>query len=178
MKYVAGIVIILAAVSIADARPTPPPGASPRALDQVLGCRAITDDTKRLACFDQSVRDLQDAAAKRDIVVVDQEQVRETRRSLFGFSLPDIGIFGGGKTTAKNDAGDLKEITAVVRSVRQDASGNWIIVLEDGAIWHQTGGMIAVPPRSGEQVTIKRAALGSYFLRVGKQPGVKARREN
>lgn len=149
------------------------------ALGDVIACRAIADAAQRLACFDSKVGALQDATNKRDIVVVDRQEVREARRSLFGFTLPSLRIFGD-SASGKPDAEEpeQKEITATVRSARQDGADNWIIVLEDGAIWHQTDGAIAVGPKPGTQVTIRRAALGSYFIRVGKQPGVKARRES
>lgn len=170
---------ILASSSGLAGKPRDTTQTKAKAFDEVVACRSITDSAQRLACFDQSVAQLQDAANNHDIMVMDREQVRQTRRSLFGFSLPDLGIFGGGKPDKHGeDEDDIKEITSTVRSARQDGAGDWIVVLDDGAVWHQTDGVITFDPKSGAQVTIRRAALGSYFMRIGKQPGVKARREN
>jgi len=153
--------------------------AQTKALDDMVACRSVTDATQRLACFDEKVGALQDATARHDIVVVNRQEVRDARRSLFGFTLPSLRIFGD-SDQGKPDATEPeeKEITATIRSARQDGAGNWIVILEDGAIWHQTDGAVAVGPKPGMQVTIRKAALGSYFMRVGKQPGVKARRES
>ena len=168
-----------ATAAVAAARDVPPM-AGAKAFDQLLACKGIADSAQRLACYDQTVGTLADAKAKRDIVVVDKQEVREAKRSLFGFTLPNLRIFGdsdGGKGKSAEEPEET-EITATAQSARQDGDGNWIIVLDDGAVWHQTAGDIAMAPKPGTQITIRRAALGSYFLRVGKQPGVKARREN
>lgn len=179
-RIITGIGLLGVATVAAAASHDIPALQGAKAFDQVLACKTIADPAQRLACYDQNVGALADAKAKKDIVVVDRQEVREAKRSLFGFTLPNLRIFGdsdGGKSKSADEPEET-EITAAVRSARQDGDGNWIIVLDDGAVWHQTAGDIALAPKSGMQVTIRRAALGSYFLRVGKQPGVKARREN
>ncbi|MDB5737453.1 MAG: hypothetical protein JWO65_1121 [Sphingomonas bacterium] len=158
-------------------RPDPAPAAT---FDALLACHSIADPQQRLACFDGNAAQLQDAQAKHDIVVVDREQMRRTRKSLFGFTLPSLDLFGdhAGKAPKPSGGGDddVKEITEPVKSAHQDGMGNWTVVLASGATWQQTEGMIALAPKPGTDVTIKRGALGSYFMRVGSQPGVKARR--
>lgn len=146
------------------------------ALETVLNCRSIAGATERLACFDRSVDALQSATTKHDIMVVDREAVRRTRRSLFGFNLPGGSIFGDSDKRSDTPQ-EEREITSTVRSAHLAADGNWVVVLDDGAVWHQTDGTMAVTPKPGTPIVIRRAALGSYFLRVGSQPGVKARRE-
>ncbi len=170
------------AASLALASPTVaaqhPPAADARqstALDAVLNCRSITGATERLACFDRSTDALESATAKHDIVVVDREVVRKTRRSLFGFNLPGGTIFD--PTDSKTSEPAEEEINATIRSSRVGADGYWVVVLEDGAVWHQTDGTLALAPKPGATVKIRRASLGSYFMRIGSQPGVKARRE-
>jgi hypothetical protein len=175
--------IILGAALVATAAGSTAPKrldtARAKAFDAVVACRSITDSAQRLTCFDQNVGALQEAADKHDIVVVDRQEVREARRSLFGFTLPSLQIFGGGsKADDSQDEAEAKEITTTVRSASQDGMGNWIVVMEDGAVWHQTDGALAFRPKPGGAVTIRRAALGSYFMRIGNQPGVKARRES
>ena len=52
-------------------------------------------------------------------------------------------------------------------------------VMAHGARWTQTDdNIIARRPRANDKVIIKRAALGSFRLSVGGQPGVKAKRQN
>lgn len=175
----AGVVLACGALAtVAAARPAAP-AASARALDAVTACRAITDGPARLACYDSNVEALQGAEARRDIVVVDRAAVQKTRRSLFGFSLPSLDLFGGGGggKPGKADEDEVKEVTEPVRSARQDGEGNWIVVLESGATWHQTEGQLALAPKVGASVTIRRGAIGSYWMKVGAQPGVKVKRE-
>lgn len=150
--------------------------------ESVVACRTIDEPVQRLACFDRSVEALQAAADKRDIVVVDRADVQKARRSLFGFNLPSLKIFGGDDSrTTKGERAlveeEEQEISSTVTSAQLDRDGFWTVVLADGAVWQQTDGVVALRPRAGTVVAIRRAALGSYFMRIGKQAGVKARRE-
>src|SRR4051812_15385852 len=65
------------------------------ALDALATCRAITDSAARLACYDQASARFTEAVSKGDVIVMDKQEVRETRRSLFGFTLPHIALFRG-----------------------------------------------------------------------------------
>ncbi len=136
----------------------------------VTQCRTITDSVARLKCFDTSVAALDQAERSQTVVVVDQQQVRETKRNLFGISLPNLGLFG-------ND--DLPQIETTLTSAAVDGAGHWSFVVADGARWTQIDdNIIARRPRANDKVIIKRAALGSFRLSVGGQPGVKAKRQN
>ena len=137
----------------------------------VTQCRGVAAPAARLACFDEAVAALDIAETNKVVIVIDERQVRETRRSLFGVSLPDTGLFGNGN--------DLPQIETTLKSASVDDSGRWSFVLADAARWTQTDDyIIARRPRAGDTVIIKRAALGSFRLSVGGQPGVKAKRQN
>lgn len=151
-------------------------GAKPRKTERapllaaVTQCRAITESAARLKCFDASVAALDVAERSQAVVVVDQQQVRETKRNLFGISLPNLGLFG---------SDDLPQIETTLASAADDGAGHWTFVMADGARWTQTDdNIIARRPRANDKVIIKRAALGSFRLSVGGQPGVKAKRQN
>ncbi|WP_419826554.1 hypothetical protein [Sphingomonas sp.] len=162
--------LLLAAAATAKRRSAEP--TSSDALQPVLACRLVTGEAERLACYDKAAAVLGDAAAKRDIVVVDAQVVSKARRSLFGFSTAPLDLF-----KSKADEPEPTEVSSTVRAARRDADGNWIVTIDDGAVWHQTGGMVGGTVKAGDAVIIKRATLGSYFMRLGKRPGVKARRE-
>ena len=56
-------------------------------------------------------------------------------------------------------------------------SEGWTIWLADGSIWRQADtNPIYRTPKPGLDVIVKRAALGSYIMRVGGSPGVKVKR--
>ena len=167
----AGLAVL--ATSAAPARKVPdgPPPPQVRAL---LDCRAIAEDSARLACYDKSASAIGEAVTKRDLVVFDRESVRRTKRGLFGFSIPNLGIFGD-----DDDGVEVTQIDGEIVSTAFNADGGDIFRLADGSRWSQTDGKpIALEPRNGDKVVVKRGALGSYMLSVAKQPGVKVKRVN
>jgi hypothetical protein len=150
----------------------------PPVLQKVLDCRALTDSAARLACYDAGVTALENARTGGEVAVFDREEVRKTKRGLFGFSLSDLPIFGTrDKANAEEERDEVKEITAKMKAVSRNSSGGFIVTLEDGARWEQTDSTtLGRSPRVGETVTIKRAALGSYKMSFQTGPSVKARR--
>lgn len=172
LACVVGATILLAApaASAQKTRDGPPP-AQVRAL---LECRQVTDSAERLACYDRAAATLGDAVAKRDLVVFDRESVRKTKRGLFGFSIPNLGIFGD-----EDEEVEIKQLDGVIAGLGRNVDGGYVFRLADGSRWTQMDGkMIVLEPRSGDKVVIKKGVLGSYMLSVAKQPGVKVKRVN
>lgn len=176
--------LILAAGTLAGLSPTAHAAkdsaqdrAAPKAariVDDLAACRAIAADAPRLACFDRTAAALETARADKQLVVVDREDVQKTKRSLFGFSLPKINLFGGGDGKA-DDEPELKEIDSVLKGVRSIPNGLFVVTLEDGQQWQFIDPM-NFPPRAGEPIHIKRGALGAYFGSVKGRTGVKIKR--
>lgn len=167
-----GGAMFLAAAAVAAKQPEAAP--PPPQVSALLACQSITQSAERLACYDKAAAGISEAVAKKDIVVYDRESVRKTKRGLFGFSIPDLGIFGG-----DDDSVEVKQIEGEIVSTAFNADGGYIFRLADGSRWSQTDGKpIALPPESGDKVVVKKGALGSFILSVGKQPGVKVERIN
>lgn len=158
----------------ASARDKDKPLPRAQVFQKVLDCRAISDSAQRLQCYDSEVARLDEAAAKQQVVVVDQAEVKKTRKGLFGFNLGDLNIFGGGD---ENDEG-VNEITSKVESARQDGSGKWTIIIEGGARWVQIDTSRLRTPKPGQEIKIRRAAMGSYFANVNGQTAIRMKREN
>jgi hypothetical protein len=164
-------VLLLVSTGAAAKQPkkAPPP---PPQVNELLACRTIADSAQRLACYDKSAATIGDAVAKEELVVFDKESVKQTKRGLFGFSIPNLGIFGDAE-------GEINEIEGTVAGYGHNADGGYIFRLADGSRWSQMDGKpIAIPPRNGDKVVVKRGALGSYILSLSKQPGVKVKRIN
>ena len=107
------------------------------------------------------------------VVVIDREQVRAARRTLFGLPLPNLHIFGGNDD---RDANAVTQIEGKIASASAAADG-WRIKLDDGSVWEQTDGKpIFRSPRPGMAVVVQHGAMGAYFLSVAGAPGVKVRR--
>lgn len=74
------------------------------------------------------------------------------------------------------EAGD-NEVELAVASARDNGLNKWQINMTDGAIWRMTETQSNFrPPKPNETVTIRKAALGSYLMQVGKQGSVRVER--
>lgn len=169
----------LSALTVATAAPAAEKLRNrPELFRNLVDCRGITDNAQRLACYDRSVGALEEAEKKKDLVVVDRKEIRETKKSLFGFSLPKLSLFGGGdEGDDKGDKADeIQEIESTVVSVRPTKGGDWALRLANDAGTWETGGSLTVPPRAGDKVKIRKASLGSYLGSVGISRGIRFRR--
>ena len=166
-----GTAAILLAAQVVEAKEKPEPIGS-EMMGKLSACRKLTDRDARLDCFDRETATIDEAIARKDIVVVDREAVRETRKSLFGFELPKLPFFGG----SNKDEPEQTEITAKIATASGIANGRWQIILDNGAIWQTIESSPILDPRPGDSVRIHRAAMGSYFINVSGQRGVRARR--
>lgn len=170
--------IIAVAVQAATAGGTQAPGA--RALDPLIACRAIKDDMQRLACFDREAAALSTAAETKKIVVLDEKAVRETRRSLFGFTLPSRTLFGKDNgESSKPGAAELRQLDTVVTSAAKNNAGQLIFTVEGGARWVQDDDRVLMLARirPGTKVRISAGVLGSYFAAFEGTGSAKVRRD-
>ncbi len=168
--FLAGILTFAAGgtCTIAKAQTLPGP---PAAFTGLVQCRTIADDPARLACFDSRSAELDAATVRRDIVVMDRNQVRDTRRTLFGLAVPKLAILDA------NEADEVKQIEGVVKRARRDEDNRWIMSLQDGASWRQIDGhVLGLEPRVGSKVVVRRAALGSFMMSIERQPGIRVKR--
>lgn len=169
IRIIAAGALVLAAPAAAGQKPAVK--ATPQQIERLIGCRAVTDPAQRLACFDRESATTADAIARQEIVAFDREKMQQTRRSLFGFSVPKLGIFD-------NDKDEIKQVEGVIAGVGHTLDGVRVR-LQDESRWAQTDGKpIALEPRVGDKVVIRRGALGSYSMSVAGQPGVKVQRLN
>lgn len=151
--------------------PSQPPARS-SALDAVLACRSQTDSAARLACYDAAAGRLDQAQTTGEVVVVDREQVQQARRSLFGFSLPSIDLFDRGP---RSEADAVNAITSTLTGSSVGRDGHTTFHLADGSAWRQYG-TEQVFARRNDPVRVERGMLGSFFIHIGNQPGVRAQR--
>ena len=162
----------LAAVAATSAAAKPvPPSAPPAAVQSLLSCRSIADSAQRLACYDRAAQGFATAVEKKEVVMIDKARANEARRSLFGFTVPNFGaLFGGG-------GDEVSQIESTVTDVVEGAFGTLTLKLADGSTWAQIDDTpVALPPRRGDKVVVRRGALGAYFVKLGSQPGFKAKR--
>lgn len=137
-------------------------------------CRAVGDPAQRLACFDKASAALIDASRSGQVSVVDRGELRQARRSLFGFQVPRLPFFSGDRS-AEDDTGELESVIVATRELPNE---RYRITIKDGnAVWDTTETRINLwPPKTGQKIKILRGPMGSYFLRFDGQLGVKGQR--
>lgn len=163
----AGCACLLAGTARAqDAAPVP------SVYTDVIGCRAIVDPAQRLVCFDERVARLEASRDADELTIISREEVRRTRRGLFGLDLGNFRLFG------KNDDAEeaVREITASLVSASTTVRGTYVLHLDDGSVWDQTDTIYIRRPVAGDTVVVRRAVLGSYMARVNDGLSMRVRR--
>jgi hypothetical protein len=175
MKFGKRIAMAMALAALAPgsapAKPKAQEAGSNALIQALSACRGITDEKARLACYDAASARLAEAVQSKELVVLDRQEIRQTRRGLFGFSVPNIPLFRG-------ESGEQEsQLEAVIAGASSLGAGKWQIRLEDGAIWQTNEVWLGLSdPRPGQKIIIKRGALGNYFLRINGQKGIRGRR--
>ena len=176
MMKLGGRIVAIAALAALSAAAAP---AKPKAKDarsnalfQALSaCRSIAEEKARLDCYDRASARLAEAVDNKQLLVLDQQEIVETRRSLFGFSVPNIPLFRG------ESGGDDGKLETTIAGASRIEGGKWQIRLEDGAIWQTSETRLNLSdPRPGRKIVIQRGSLGNYFLRIDGQRGIRGRR--
>lgn len=177
IKLVSGVVAtaLIMPAAFAEDRSEPRPAA----LVKLVDCRSIADDARRLACYDLAVNAIDKAEREKELVVVDRGQIRKARRSLFGLTLPNLGIFGSRDDAGAPDEEGVTRIETTIARAMQDPMGKWIMILPDGARWLQIDSRdVPRSPRAGMPIVIRRAAMGSFLAKVDGQIAIRVRRIN
>jgi hypothetical protein len=148
---------IFAVMMPASAQTAPSIGNGENLIDAVTQCRAIAESAGRLACFDRASSALEAARAGDGLAVLSRDEVAEKRRSLFGFQLPTINLFG----RSGEKMPEIQNFESSVSTVTRSGRDRWVVRLADGSTWKTTEPS-RFPPRIGDLVNIRRAALGTF----------------
>ncbi|RDV07699.1 hypothetical protein DXH95_10360 [Sphingorhabdus pulchriflava] len=148
--------------------------APPKSYTDLMACRSIEDASARLVCFDKSSADLDKAREAKEVVLLDRADVRKTRRSLFGFTLPNLPFFDGDDSA---DEEEIKEIKTTFETVRDLGLGKWQFTIPEGGTWQSTEALTSVP-REGQAILIKKGIAGGYMLKIGNGPLRRVKRVN
>jgi hypothetical protein len=156
---------------VASAKPAKPKSPLVSGLEK---CRQVTDSSARLTCYDRAAGALLTAADRGDISVVDRAELRQTRRSLFGFGMPKLPFFAG--DTSADEGAD--QLDSTIKSARAVGNGRFRLVISDGnAVWETLESYMSMSdPRAGQKIRIRRGPLGSFVLQINGQRGVKGKR--
>ncbi|ABI78491.1 conserved hypothetical protein [Hyphomonas neptunium ATCC 15444] len=146
--------------------------AQEASLDAVLACRVIEDPAERVGCYDAAVGRLEQAQAQGDVKVITRAEVEKVQRESFGFRIPSLPSFGGGKS----DDAELERVTEAVKYV-SSSGGRLRVTLEGGSVWQQIDDK-NIRARNPESAEIYQAALGSYKMKIDGGLAFRVRRED
>jgi hypothetical protein len=146
---------------------------SPRAeiLQKLIDCRSISDSAERLACFETQTAKIDEAEAKRDLVIIDRDIATKSRKENFGLPTKPLVV---GKTPALGEG--VTDVTSKIRSVKLLNNNRWLFVLEDGARWYQAESKSIRQPKPGQMIRIRKASFGGYLANVNGQIATRVRR--
>jgi hypothetical protein len=168
----AAVILVWAVAGSADARQAQASNGSVL-LKGLADCRAVTEATARLACFDQMASRLIAAEQAGDVVVVDRSDVRAARRQAFGFSLPSMDVFARGDRDAP-----LERVQLVLARATRLQDGKWLLRTQEGQVWRQIDDKkLSNSPRPGSKAEVRNAAMGSFFMNIDGQRAIRVRRE-
>lgn len=141
------------------------------AFERLSECQSLSDGAQRLACYDERMASLRAATNTGEVVIVERAQIDEARRAVFGFTAPSLPSVFGGDT--------IESLETALTKAAPGLNGAWVFHLADGSVWRQIDNTRITDPRhrQGEEVRVRRAALGSYFLNLGASRAVRVRRE-
>lgn len=182
------VFVSLCLVALAAAPAAAQEQGQPAVLSQVYACASVSDEAERLACYDGAVGRLREAQSSGNLVTVDRQQAENLDRDAFGFSLPSLSrLFGGGASTeASTNAGTAAqrpafaptdEMQLEIARVAMRRDGTASFTMTNGQVWSQIDNESPRNARAGGQVTIRRAAMGSFLMSVAAGgPALRVRR--
>lgn len=130
-------------------------------------CAALADSVARLACYDQIFPPLIEAEPA-SVAVKSSEELKAE----FGLSVREVEE----RKPDAERAQRIDSIEAKVSSVRSIQGGQRVVSLDNGQVWQLTEGGSKGPLSPGDDVTIRRALMGSFILVTPGGVGLRARR--
>ena len=157
------------------------PASAERVLQSFSRCRAAATPAARLDCFEQATTALENEVKAKNVTILDRQDVTKARKSLFGFTVPRIAMFGneekrGDGKDAADERAEFDELNTTIASVRPAENGRVELRLaESDAVWVTTD-PVPFPPRPGAKIRIRKGALGNYFISVAGERSVRGMR--
>jgi hypothetical protein len=144
----------------------PLPSIGAALLDPLIACSQLTDDTARLACFDKEAAELRkhNSPSPTSPVPTPEQQFGLSEKQVIGLeSKPD-------------QAPAPKALHVHIVSVSQSALARQVFVTDNAQTWQQ----IELDPdfraNIGQEVTISKGALGSFWLATDSHHATRVKR--
>jgi hypothetical protein len=157
---VAAAAILLVGHSSARANPL---------LASLRSCVKIANDTARLACFDQEIARIPvaDSPGKESALV------NLSPEDKLGLSEQQVQRL---ETKGAAQPQNINALQAHIVSTTAGSRGRDVYVLDNGQTWQQTEAQLDFSARPGDVVTIKKGAIGSFWLFNGPRQATRVKR--
>jgi hypothetical protein len=141
-------------------------------------CLEIPGDAERLACYDS-------AFGRRSVAVPASPGVPAvadatvTAAPILVDPVAEFGLSESQKRAQNPErAKDVspERITAKVSEVGRQPTGGLLVTLENGQVWAQAESLSKARVAAGDEVTIRKATLGSYLLLAPNKVSMRVRR--
>jgi hypothetical protein len=132
---------------------------------ELMTCYAIQRNSERLACYDRAV-----------------EYLRQPEEKLPAPSAEtSFGLQGRAKDSRtagspSDPPAETTSITARVTNIESSRSGLMTISLDNGQVWRQISSSSPAFLNVGDEITINRAAFGSFLMRIPNGGPLRVRR--
>jgi len=125
----------------------------------IARCKAITDDTARLACYDA-------ATGRSDAVYIPASSAGAAAGAASA-SAAQPGPMAAGSTAPSPlaETKPAKSFESRVRSAKRLPAGTWVIALEDGTNWIQADSAQQWTLELGDPVVLTRGVMGAWYLK-------------
>ena len=131
-----------------------------------MDCASEQDDARRLACFDAAVA----RARAQPPVAAEAPSAAPTVAAAAAVPLSKEERFGlrgdlkEEKAKKAPELAELQELRATVTKVAAKPHGELVLTLDNGQVWYEIQANSGIRVKTGDQVTIKSGALGSYSV--------------
>jgi hypothetical protein len=151
-------------------------------LDSVYACASVADGAQRLACYDEAVAGLKQVESAGGFAVVNRDQIEKAEKEAFGLVAPSLSALAeSARSTAVAPSTEkpkaLEKVIFPVKSVTIGPDGRYRFVMENGQEWRQLDGIKLPAIGKGPwQAEIRKAAIGSYMLKLDDRTAVRVKR--
>lgn len=134
---------------------------------EFLSCSRIQKNGERLACYDQAVAYLSQPT--------EQQAAAPSAEASFGLQA-NVPRAPAASAVEAATTDEVSSITARITEVTSDREGKKVVTLDNGQTWRELNKSGFVTLEAGDEVTINRAALGSFMMSVPNGRPLRVRR--
>lgn len=144
----------------------PTQGIGDALFDSLIACAQLKSDTARLSCFDHEIAEISKKNPQPPA------SVAPTAEQKFGLSNKQVLDLGA----RPGQAPPPTVLHAHIVSVSQYPTERQVFVLDNAQSWRQIEVDLDFPVRIGQEVTISKGALGSFWLSANSHRATRVRR--